>query len=56
MATDCPNYYTYLGSYNSGAYSECAIWIVFPVIIPILSCQVSYAKYKAINIYLSFVK
>ncbi|XP_070172065.1 carbonic anhydrase 2-like [Polyergus mexicanus] len=56
VATDCPNYYTYPGSYNTGANLECATWIVFPIIIPIQSCQASYAKYKAINIYLSFVK
>ncbi|XP_076240837.1 carbonic anhydrase-like [Calliopsis andreniformis] len=34
-ATYCTRYYTYSGSYNAGDYPECAIWIVFPVVIPI---------------------
>lgn len=41
-ATECANYYTYQGSYNAEFYPECATWIVFPVIIPIQACQVSY--------------
>ncbi|EFN65690.1 Carbonic anhydrase 3, partial [Camponotus floridanus] len=41
IATDCPNYYTYQGSYNVKSNWECVTWIVFPVIIPIQSCQVS---------------
>ncbi|XP_076295502.1 carbonic anhydrase 1-like [Lasioglossum baleicum] len=28
-------YYVYCGSYNTCEYSECATWIVFPVVIPI---------------------
>ncbi|CAL7937458.1 unnamed protein product [Xylocopa violacea] len=34
-ATYCNRYYTYAGSYNTNNFSECAIWIVFPVVIPI---------------------
>lgn len=45
VATDCPNYYTYHGSNNiyvKGMNPACVTWIVFPAIIPIQSCQVSY--------------
>ncbi|KYN42384.1 Carbonic anhydrase, partial [Trachymyrmex septentrionalis] len=37
VATDCPSYYIYQGSSNL----KCATWIVFPVIIPIQSCQLN---------------
>ncbi|XP_012228902.2 carbonic anhydrase 3-like [Linepithema humile] len=41
-ATECPNYYTYQGSYNmSFYYPECVTWIVFPIIIPIQACQLN---------------
>jgi len=42
IATDCSNYYTYHGTYNANSKPECVTWIVFRVIIPIQSCQVSY--------------
>ncbi|KAL6263953.1 hypothetical protein P5V15_004034 [Pogonomyrmex californicus] len=50
IATDCSYYYTYHGSYNEGNNPECVTWIIFPVIIPIQSCQVNeFRKLKDIN-------
>ncbi|EFN75381.1 Carbonic anhydrase-related protein [Harpegnathos saltator] len=42
IATECPSYYTYHGSYNLDDVDnpECAQWIVFPAITPIRHCQV----------------
>ncbi|XP_019700731.1 carbonic anhydrase 3-like [Harpegnathos saltator] len=43
IATECPSYYTYHGSYNLDDVDnpECAQWIVFPAITPIRHCQVN---------------
>ncbi|KYM80584.1 Carbonic anhydrase [Atta colombica] len=50
VATDCPSYYIYQGSHSGDFNLECATWIVFPVIIPIQSCQLNeFRKLKDKN-------
>ncbi|XP_011698984.1 PREDICTED: carbonic anhydrase 2-like isoform X1 [Wasmannia auropunctata] len=49
VATDCPSYYTYHGNYGDFKLF-CVTWIVFPIIIPIQSCQLNeFRKLKNKN-------
>ncbi|CAL1680085.1 unnamed protein product [Lasius platythorax] len=49
-ATDCSSYYTYQGSITVEPYWECVTWIIFPVIIPVQSCQLNeFRKLKNKN-------